>query len=169
MDPNAEDLIEDAIDSRTTTTFDTTPHTLYLQLSFIGSILYFSVVTAIKYSILFMYYRIFSIDSSFRRQSWTLGLVIFCFWLASTIATLVNCRPLKYSWIGLSLEEYCFNYNVFWMATGAVEVVIDTAILMLPIRMVLRLQLSRTTKASVILVFLLGGLYVTVQDGKIFC
>ena len=116
-----------------------------------------------------MYYRIFSIDISFRRQSWILGAVIFSFWLASTIATLVNCRPLKYSWIGLSLEEYCFNYNVFWMATGAVEVVIDTAILILPIRMVLRLQLSRTTKASIILVFLLGGLYVSVQDRKIFC
>lgn len=131
---------------------------MYLKLSFISSILYFSVVTAVKVSVLLMYYRIFSVDSSFRLQSLVLGAVVSAFWLASTIATLVNCRPLHYSWIGLSLKEHCFNYNIFWMATGTAEVVIDTAILMLPIRMVIGLQLTRTTKASVILVFLLGGL-----------
>ena len=106
-----------------------------------------------------MYRRIFSIDHSFHLQSLLLLAVVSAFWLAVTTATLLNCRPLKYSWIGMSWEEYCFNYNIFWMITGAVEVIIDTAILALPVRMVLGLQLSRKRKVSIMLIFLLGGLY----------
>lgn len=105
-----------------------------------------------------MYRRIFAVDPSFRLRSLLLDVVVFAFWLAATIATLLNCRPLRYSWIGLSMEEYCFNYNIFWMATGAAEVAIDTAILALPVRMVLGLQLSRKSKVYVVFIFLLGGL-----------
>jgi hypothetical protein len=121
--------------------------------------LYFAIVTSIKISILLMYRRIFSIDPSFRMRSLLLLGVVSAFWLAVTIATLLNCRPLKYSWIGLSWEQYCFNYNIFWMITGVMEVVIDISILALPVRMVLQLQLSRKRRFSIMFVFLLGGLY----------
>ena len=138
--------------------FDYSPHITYLKLSFISSIMYFSIITATKTSILLMYRRIFSIDKPFRLQSLLVLIIVFAFWLACTIATLTNCRPLEYSWIGLSLEEFCFNYNIFWMVTGAVEVVIDTTILALPVRMILGLQLSVRRKLSIIFIFLLGGL-----------
>ncbi|KAL8800462.1 MAG: hypothetical protein Q9182_005174 [Xanthomendoza sp. 2 TL-2023] len=160
VDPDAEKLIQEVIDNGTTTTFDTRPHTTYLTLSFLSSMLYFSVVSAIKVSILLLYRRIFAIDRSFRIQSTLVGLIVFFFWLAVTIACLLNCRPLKYSWIGLSGVEHCINYNIFWMVTGAVEIVIDTVILALPIRMVLMLQLSPKRKFSVSLVFLLGGFII---------
>ena len=160
MDPDAEKLIQKAIDEESTTTFDTRPHTTYLKLSFLSSMLYFSIVSAIKVSILLLYRRIFSINYIFRIQSTIVLLLVSLFWLAVTIATLLNCRPLKYSWIGLSEKEHCIDYNIFWMTTGATEIAIDTIILALPIRMVLLLQLSVKRKVSVVLVFLLGGLWV---------
>lgn len=46
---------------------------------------------------------------------------------------------------------------------GAIEVVIDTVILALPVRMVLGLNLSRKRKISLVLIFLLGGLYATLD------
>lgn len=46
------------------------------------------------------------------------------------------------------------------MVTGAVEVVLDTLVLALPVRVVLGLKLSRRRRFSVGCVFLLGGLYV---------
>lgn len=139
-------------------TFDTTPHMTYLKLTFIVTALYFTIVTAIKVSILLMYRRIFSIDESFRLQSLLVGVVVLAFWIAATIATLLHCRPMNLRWISLS-DEHCFNLNLFWMVTGVVEVVIDTVILALPVRMVLGLNLSRKDKVSVVFVFLLGGLY----------
>jgi len=44
------------------------------------------------------------------------------------------------------------------MVTGALEVVIDTIILVLPVRMVLGLQLSPKRKILLLFIFLLGGL-----------
>ena len=41
---------------------------------------------------------------------------------------------------------------------GAVELVIDTLLLILPVRMVLGLQLSRQQKILVVGIFALGGL-----------
>lgn len=142
--------------------FDTAPHTTYLKLSFVCSILYFQIVTAIKVSILLLYRRIFSVDDTFRLISLLVLAVVGAFWLGTTLATLLNCRPLEYSWIGLSWEQYCFDFNMFWMTTGAVEVLIDSVILALPVHMVLRLHLSRSRKASIVFVFLLGGLYVPI-------
>ncbi|MCJ1444917.1 MAG: hypothetical protein MMC23_005421 [Stictis urceolatum] len=140
--------------------FDTTGHELFIKLSFLSSILYFSIVSVIKISVLFLYRRIFSIEREFRIQSRLVIILVGIFWLATTVTTLANCVPFQYSWIGLSLKEHCINHNVFWMATGAVEVVLDTAILTLPIRMVLRLQLSSKRKAFVVFIFLLGAFVV---------
>jgi hypothetical protein len=130
----------------------------YFKLSFICSILYFSNVTAIKISILLMYRRLFYIDTTFRRQFMLLGTAILTFWLAGTIAAICHCRPISFNWADRSMQRRCFNFNIFWMVTGVVEVVIDTAILALPVRMVLGLHLPCIRKFSVVCVFLLGSL-----------
>ena len=132
---------------------------LYLKLTFISSIFYFTIVGAAKLSILCMYNRLFSRDAAFRRHLAVSSVLVLGFWIGCTVATLTNCIPLKWSWInGLVDPRYCFNYNIFWVAAGTCEVFIDVIILTLPIRAVHRLQLSRKRKVTVVFIFLLGGL-----------
>lgn len=158
VDPTAHSEISGAILHGTTETFDPAPHISYLKLSFVSTILYFAIVASTKISILLMYRRIFSVDPSFRLQSLILLGVVSAFWVATTVTTLLNCQPVKYNWLSLSSDRYCINYNIFWMASGIVEVVIDALILALPVRMVSRLQMSRRRRFLLLLVFLLGGL-----------
>ena len=54
----------------------------------------------------------------------------------------------------------CFNFNMYWMAMGVAEVIIDTAILLLPVGVLLDLELSRKQKIALAIIFTLGGLYV---------
>ncbi|MCJ1443806.1 MAG: hypothetical protein MMC23_004306 [Stictis urceolatum] len=132
---------------------------LYVKLTFAASILYFTVAGSTKLSILFMYNRIFSVNRIFKHQLYIASFLVLGWWIGCTVATLTNCIPLEYTWINaLDDPRYCFNFNVFWMVEGAVEVMIDIAILSLPIHTVLRLQLSRKKKATVAMIFLLGGL-----------
>ena len=105
-----------------------------------------------------MYRRIFAVDRAFRLQSLFLGITIFAFWVAATAGTFVNLRPGCHSWVNLSMSIHCLSFNVFWMATGIAEILIDALLLALPVRMILGLQLSRKSKASVVFIFLLGGL-----------
>lgn len=160
MDRDAGKAISEAIDHHSIETFDISPHVTFLKLFFVCSILYFTLIMAIKVSILLMYRRIFFVDSPFRLHSLLLVVVVVAFWFSATVATIFYCRPFGYSWMGLELEEHCFDYNAFWMATGIIEVVIDIAILALPIRMVLQIQLTRKQRASVLFIFLLGSLQV---------
>ena len=104
-----------------------------------------------------MYNRLFSISPSFRFQVLTVGALVVAFWIGCTIANLLNCRPIKWTWIN-SLDDprYCFNYNIFWMASGVVEAFIDVLIIAMPIRITLGLQLNLTKKVAVTAVFLLG-------------
>jgi hypothetical protein len=130
---------------------------LYTKLSFAATVLYFTITSATKLSILFMYNRLFSISISFRRQVFVVGSLVVGFWVGCTVANLLNCQPLEYTWLN-SLDDprYCFNYNIFWMASGVVEAFIDVIIIALPIKMIVGLHLDRSKKIAVAAVFLLG-------------
>jgi len=143
-----------------TANFNYAAHRPYLTISFTSSIFYFLTVTAIKTSIVLLYRRVFSINTNFRLQSLLVMILVWAFWLAATIATILNCIPLEYNWISIGDPQHCINYNIFWMVTGSIEVLMDVIILALPVRMVLKLQLTRKRKILVLLIFLLGGLYV---------
>ena len=122
--------------------------------------MYFSLVTAIKISILLTYRRIFSVDPKFRLQSLSLGGIVLTFWLVASIVRVFLCHPVGYVWMGIALDKHCSGHRVFWLASGITEAIIDLLILALPARTVLRLQLSSKRKVLITLVFVLGGLQV---------
>lgn len=132
---------------------------LNLKMAFIANVLYFTVVAAAKASLLLMYTRIFSVSKHFRAQVWALGAAGAAFWATGTFGALFNCWPIYWAWVNsLSPVEHCINYNIFWLAMGVVEEVLDVCILALPVRHVMKLQLSLQKKVGVASIFLLGGL-----------
>lgn len=134
---------------------------LDLKLAFIADVLYFTVVAAAKASLLLMYTRIFSVSTNFRAQVWVLGAAVAAFWATGTIGTIFNCWPIYWSWLNsLSPVEHCINYNIFWLVTGILEEVLDICILALPVRHIMKLQLSLQKKVGVASIFLLGGLVI---------
>lgn len=76
-----------------------------------------------------------------------------------TTATIFDCWPMKWSWISsLSLAPYCLNFNIFWFVTGIIEALLDFCVILLPVRMIMRLQMSMRKRTSLIGVFSLGAL-----------
>ena len=133
--------------------------TLFLKLGFISSILYFTISGATKLGILLMYDRNFSSDAAFKRALYVATSLVLGWWIGCTVATLTNCIPLQFAWISsLPNSQYCFNYNMFWMASGVCDIFLDCVILALPVRVVLSLRLPKRKKATVAGVFLFGGL-----------
>jgi hypothetical protein len=131
----------------------------YLKLAFVTSILYFTIAGATKLGILLMYHRIFNISRSFRYQLFVASGMVIGWWIGCTVSTLTNCIPLEWSWINSFADpRYCFNYNIFWMASGACEIILDVLILTLPVSVVVRMRFSTKRKLTVLGIFLLGGL-----------
>ncbi|KAI1501875.1 hypothetical protein F5X99DRAFT_381318 [Biscogniauxia marginata] len=133
----------------------------YLKLSFISSVLYFTIAGATKLGILLMYNRIFAVSPTFRYQLFVASGLVVGWWVGCTVATLTNCIPLEWSWLNsLADPRYCFNYNIFWMASGACEIFLDVLILALPAAVVVRMCLSPKQKLTVVGIFLLGGFVI---------
>ncbi|TVY50679.1 Satratoxin biosynthesis SC1 cluster protein 4 [Lachnellula cervina] len=153
-DPDGGEFID-----RDSPTFEYAPHVTYLKLSFTVAVLYFTVVTSIKVSILLMYRRVFSVEK-FRLQSIVVGGVVVLWWFVGTIVAIVSCIPFKRFWVGSSAGGYCLDFNIFWMGMGATELVIDTVILVLPMGMVVKLWMPLQQKILVAGIFLLGGFVI---------
>ncbi|KAI0470515.1 hypothetical protein GGR56DRAFT_660659 [Xylariaceae sp. FL0804] len=133
----------------------------YLQLAFASSVFYFTIAGATKLGILAMYYRIFFVSTAFRYQLFLSSILVVGWWIGCSVATLTNCIPLKWSWINSFADpRYCFNYNIFWMASGACEIFLDVLILTLPISVILGMRLSVKQKLTVSGIFLLGGFVI---------
>ncbi|KAI0184477.1 integral membrane protein [Xylaria flabelliformis] len=130
---------------------------VYTKFSFVATVLYFAITTTTKLSILLLFNRLFSVDDSFRRQIVILSIAVLGYGIGSTIANFLNCIPLKYVWINsLADPRFCINYNIFWFATGLTEAALDVCILLMPIGVVARLQLSTRKRIAVGSVFLVG-------------
>jgi hypothetical protein len=135
---------------------------LYLKLSFTTSFLYFTIAGATKFGILLMYNRIFNISNAFRIQLHIMCFLVLGWWLGCTIANLANCIPLKWSWENsLADPRYCFDYNLFWMASGACEIALDVLILGMPVGVVIRMRMVWRRKVEVVGIFALGALQVS--------
>ena len=85
-------------------------------------------------------------------------MVVCVIWaIGFGFAEIFSCNPPASSW-NKTIYGYCFGYGKFLVAMISSEIVLDTVILSLPIRMIIGLRMSRERKASIIMMFLLGGL-----------
>ncbi|KAF1974307.1 hypothetical protein BU23DRAFT_461664 [Bimuria novae-zelandiae CBS 107.79] len=131
---------------------------LYTKITFSTSVLYFFVASITKFSILLLLHRLFSISNTFKILIYVAGACVISFWLAGTLANVMNCIPLEWTWKnGNADPRYCINYNTFWLITGIFESLIDLFILALPIGIVFTLHLERNKRFGVAGIFLMGG------------
>ncbi|KAK4194177.1 hypothetical protein QBC40DRAFT_188806, partial [Triangularia verruculosa] len=131
--------------------------TLYLKTIYGVAILYFAVSGTAKLGILLMYWRIFRSDNTFKILLPLIETLVFVWCLSGIIATVLNCIPVEKAWaLPVNDERYCYNYNIFWLATGIVEVVLDIIILALPLASLQKLKIPLSSKLSA------GGIFVVV-------
>ncbi|KAI1655564.1 hypothetical protein F4813DRAFT_367377 [Daldinia decipiens] len=131
---------------------------LYIRLSYASTILYFTVSSATKLGILVMYHRIFAISQVFRYQLFVVSALVIGWWFGCTVAALRKCKDLE-AGLNSTLNDprYCINFNVYWMAAGVCEIILDAWILTLPLSVVLRMHYSLRQKFVVSGIFLLGA------------
>ncbi|KAF2972178.1 hypothetical protein GQX73_g1368 [Xylaria multiplex] len=151
--------------NKATITVGTTEYTpadiFYTKLSWATTVLYFSITSTTKLSILFLYNRLFSVDQLCRRLIILLSVLVLIFWTGGTLADLLNCVPTKYVWINSQDDpRYCINFNIFWFSSAVVEALLDVMIILLPIKVVMGLQFTTKQKIAVTSVFLVGAFVI---------
>lgn len=131
---------------------------IYWKTYYASFQLYGAAITAIKLSILFFYRRIFS-TPQFRKWLYGVGALVVAWLLANNLSAALQCIPPQKFW-RKDIHGHCFNFLTFVQALQISNIILDAVILALPVSAVLRLQMSRSKKLSVLAVFLMGGLSV---------
>ncbi|KAK3995689.1 hypothetical protein QBC44DRAFT_366483 [Cladorrhinum sp. PSN332] len=139
----------------------------FLMSIFIGNtILYLSFFLA-RMSILSLYRRVFA-TPKFKKACLMLMVFNLAFFIAAEVTNLCICIPIDIFWHRLKTGGRCLNFNLFSFIVGLVELVLDTAILLLPIRAIISLQMPTKTKVLISGIFLVGGFAIITGILKVY-
>ena len=136
-----------------------------LQLLLAAELSWVCSTTATKFSLLFLYMRVFP-QRSFRFMSYGLMAVVASYFLGATLYFLLKCRPFSANW-DITIENACGDQHAGWLGTGIVNIATDFLVLISPMHKVWRLQLPAKTKGAVAGIFGMGFMYVSLHQAFI--
>ncbi|KEY74717.1 hypothetical protein S7711_05466 [Stachybotrys chartarum IBT 7711] len=126
------------------------------QTTYAFVIVYISCISATKVSIMLFYRRMFGTNLVWH--------VVFALavlhWAEVTVTWLAGCRPVSYYWRQYTDPDAvgeCIDAPVFYLANGCIGLVVDVAILLVPIPTVYKLKMALSQKIMVCGILLLGS------------
>ena len=124
---------------------------LFAKMSIVFELAYAVAVTLPRLVLLALYLRI-SNQRPFRISCYTiLGILIFYECLAITL-TLTTCVPLSMFW-DPTVQGHCFDIIGWWRWSTFPDLLIDAAMLILPIPVIWGLNIPRNDKVGLLLTF----------------
>lgn len=116
----------------------------------------FPACTAItKLSILLLYRRIFTMHTRWFRYSFYSILVLLMGWaIAGFFTTTFQCSPVRTAWT--HVDGHCIDLKASLTGLAAINTILNSTILILPIPMVWNLQISIHKKVGICAIFALG-------------
>ena len=145
-------------------------HILYSQYDVAIEVLYLWAVTFAKLSILLLYATIFGqANLVFRRGCQLLGAIIIAYCIICTPLYIFSCLPSG----ARSLEQFaarqCVNPVPLSIGVGALNIATDTVLIILPLPLLAKLQMTRRKKLALMGVFGTGALYgITFHTSLLF-
>ncbi len=109
-------------------------------------------------SILAFYLRIM-VDPKLRLVVWILGGAVTCFGIGNTFSMIFQCTPISFFWNGWKREmpgKCGVNVQLFGFIRGGVEIFLDLAILILPLPVLAKLNMSKEKKLRIMSMFCVG-------------
>ena len=148
------------LNDRTTKSYSSESKTEIAQIVVAITCLWAAASTLVKLSILHFYLTIFGLVDIFRYATYTIMFLVIAFGTGLFLEAFLTCRPFAKLWDPF-LQGTCVSFKPGFLADGIINIVIDLAIVLLPMRMVWRLQhVSKQRKVAFTAVFALGILYV---------
>ncbi|KAI1375297.1 hypothetical protein F4677DRAFT_446380 [Hypoxylon crocopeplum] len=109
-----------------------------------------------KFSILFLYIRIFGVNRTYRWCIWGISAVHIGYCISTLYIYFFSCRPISKAWDTLA-PGYCLDYLATVTGCETVNSGVDLALVALALWMIQELRMDRTTKLRLSLIFALGG------------
>jgi hypothetical protein len=111
--------------------------------------------TVVKLAVLLLYWRLFP-SQTLKRVVYFMATFVCCYYIACTVTFVLQCYPAYAFWVPTA-AEHCINRNVFYMAAAVLGMCSDIVLVLTPIPILWKLNMSTRKKLQVSVVFFLGG------------
>ena len=110
-----------------------------------------------KYSVIFMYARVFHVNNmAIRISLWVGGILTTCFLIYNMFSDAFQCTPVRKAWLGPLVEGHCIDAYAWYMSINLFDFLIDIYLLVLPLPILWSVQMAFKRKLYIMLVFLAG-------------
>ncbi|KAJ5292192.1 hypothetical protein N7478_001443 [Penicillium angulare] len=135
----------------------------------IVSTYYYSTVAFSKLAVLALYGRLWTVNP-YRTIILVVGVVIALTAVVSGIMCLNMCQPFSYNWDLTISEGHCYNKQAFFLWASLPNIFTDIIMLVMPVPIVWKLNVSMKVKLGLTLTFATGimGLVTSVMRFVIF-
>lgn len=118
------------------------------------------VITSVKISILWFYYKAFVTRQDVHKRRLIQGTMLACliWFVCITFFIVFTCHPSHAYWDQFGVAPYCHDSVRFLLGYEISNLFLDVLILAIPITILLHLQMQKSSKLSLMAVFLLGTL-----------
>ncbi|MCJ1327868.1 hypothetical protein MMC10_004543 [Thelotrema lepadinum] len=130
-----------------------------------GEALYMMIIDINKVAILCLYGRVFP-SPKFKRYLNIVGIFLVVHAITGTIGSFTQCIPLAHLW-DPTIPGHCLNQLAFIATMGVFTILTDFVLLAMPLFPLACLQVSRTRRIQLIIVFCFGGLTCIVSIVRI--
>lgn len=131
-------------------------------MTFAAELLMGMVITSVKISILWFYYKAFVTPQDRLKKHVIRGTMAAClvWFICVTFFIIFTCNPIHAYWDMFGQAPYCKSSVRFLLGYEISNLFLDVFILVIPIPILLGLQMQQSRKLSLIGIFLLGTLSV---------
>ncbi|KAI8633036.1 hypothetical protein F5Y19DRAFT_416247, partial [Xylariaceae sp. FL1651] len=127
------------------------------KVNYTTEIIFGFSITAIKLSILWFYYLLFSVHLTLRWVIRAATIVCILWFVVATVVIVLQCIPVPAYWETIVSPEYCLEYPRVLFGYELTNLLVDVGVLCIPTATVWNLQLPKSKKASIMGIFLLGA------------
>ena len=124
-------------------------------INLVALVFYATTIWLIKVSALLLYARIFKIDRKFITALWVTGGIVTAWYICTAIVPWTFCRPYR-KIIDPFLEGVCYNAEPWYTASAFMNAFFDLVVLILPVPVVWRLQMTLRRKLVITMLFFVG-------------
>ncbi|KAI9645957.1 hypothetical protein NHQ30_005394 [Ciborinia camelliae] len=132
----------------------------FIKVYYASELIWACSMGLIKISILLLYVRIFGSMRYFRLLAYGFGGFTVAWVIMVVFVCAFQCFPVAYQWDKTIEGGKCINSWLFFTIGSSFDVLVDLALLILPLPAIWKLQLSILQKLSLIAIFCLGSLLI---------
>ena len=138
---------------------ETNPPIVFLWCKYLVaiSVLYFGSVNIPKLAILVLYHRLFP-NKKIRLAVRITAAVLVCLTISTVTTGLASCRPFAANWNPKLPGAYCINKEAYFRYGSIPNILTDIVILVLPVKIVWKLNMSTRLKIGLTATFIVGSL-----------